>query len=221
MSGTLSDPAVAAGAARACRMGYLLQTHRVKRPDGSVREVYACPAMPPEQYSKLTGAEDDHVARLHRLALGTGGARPGEDVGQRVVLRLPGQRELSPGGELKTDAELDAFVRARAETAYHPSCSCAMGYDEMSVVDNEGRVHGIEGLRVVDASIMPRITTGNLNAPTIMLAEKIADRIRGRSPLPRVEVPYYVANGAPARAGTSAQPHSAPHAARSTAHAAG
>jgi choline dehydrogenase len=112
---------------------------------------------------------------------------------------------LSPGAELKTDAELDAYVRAHAETAYHPSCSCAMGYDGMSVVDGEGRVHGIEGLRVVDASIMPRITTGNLNAPTIMLAEKIADRIRGRAPLPRVEVPYYVANGAPARGGVGGQ----------------
>jgi choline dehydrogenase len=74
-----------------------------------------------------------------------------------------------------------------------------MGYDEMAVVDGEGRVHGLEGLRVVDASIMPRITTGNLNAPTIMLAEKIADRIRGRAPLARSTAPYYVANGAPAR----------------------
>ena len=108
-------------------------------------------------------------------------------------------RELSPGADLKSDRELDAFVRSRAETAFHPSCSCPMGYDGMSVVDTEGRVHGIDGLRVVDASIMPIITTGNLNAPTIMLAEKIADRIRGRQPLARADAPYYVANGAPAR----------------------
>lgn len=122
----------------------------------------------------------------------------------REIMRQPALdryrgEELNPGAALTTDAELDAFVRGRAETAYHPSCSCAMGYDDMAVVDSEGRVHGIEGLRVVDASIMPRITTGNLNAPTIMLAEKIADRIRGRAPLARVETPYYVANGAPAR----------------------
>lgn len=127
----------------------------------------------------------------------------------REIIRQPALdrfrgRELSPGAELQSDAEIDAFVRARAETAYHPSCSCPMGYDEMAVVDNEGRVHGLEGLRVVDASIMPRITTGNLNAPTIMLAEKIADRIRGRAALPRVETPYFVANGAPAR-GTPAR----------------
>lgn len=94
-------------------------------------------------------------------------------------------REISPSADCKTDAELDAFVRARAETAYHPSCSCAMGTDAMSVVDGQGRVHGMESLRVVDASIMPRIITGNLNATTIMIAEKIADRIRGRAPLPR------------------------------------
>ncbi|WP_042302215.1 choline dehydrogenase [Paraburkholderia kururiensis] len=122
----------------------------------------------------------------------------------REIMRQPALdryrgEELNPGAALTTDAELDAFVRGRAETAYHPSCSCAMGYDDMAVVDSEGRVHGIEGLRVVDASIMPRITTGNLNAPTIMLAEKIADRIRGRAPLARVATPYYVANGAPAR----------------------
>jgi len=67
------------------------------------------------------------------------------------------------------------------------------------VVDSEGRVHGMTSLRVVDASIMPLIVTGNLNAPTIMLAEKIADRIRGRAPLARIETPYFVANGKPAR----------------------
>lgn len=74
-----------------------------------------------------------------------------------------------------------------------------MGYDEMAVVDNEGWVRGLQGLRVVDASIMPPITTGNLNAPIIMIAEKIADCICGRQPLPRVEVPYYVAGDKPAR----------------------
>ena len=108
-------------------------------------------------------------------------------------------REISPSADCKSDAELDAFVRARAETAYHPSCSCAMGTDAMSVVDGQGRVHGMQGLRVVDASIMPRIITGNLNATTIMIAEKIADRIRGRAPLARSPAQYYVAGDAPVR----------------------
>ncbi|SAK98412.1 choline dehydrogenase [Caballeronia ptereochthonis] len=122
----------------------------------------------------------------------------------REIMRQPALegyrgRELHPGDDLKSDAELDAFVREKAETAYHPSCSCKMGYDDMAVVDGEGRVHGMQGLRVVDASIMPQITTGNLNAPTIMLAEKIADRIRGREALARVPTPYFVARGARAR----------------------
>lgn len=108
-------------------------------------------------------------------------------------------REISPGPEVQTDEQLDAFVREHAETAFHPSCSCKMGEDEMAVVDGQGRVHGMEGLRVVDASIMPLIITGNLNATTIMIAEKIADRIRQRTPLPRSTADYYVAGDAPAR----------------------
>jgi choline dehydrogenase len=108
-------------------------------------------------------------------------------------------RELSPGSACQSDAELDAFIREHAETAYHPSCSCKMGDDDMAVVDGQGRVHGLEALRVIDASIMPLIVTGNLNAPTIMMAEKIADKIRGRAPLPRSSAPYYVAGNAPVR----------------------
>ena len=100
-------------------------------------------------------------------------------------------KEISPSKRVQTDAEIDAFVRAHGETSYHPSCSCAMGYDDISVVDKDGKVHGLEGLRVIDASIMPRIITGNLNAPTIMMAEKIADVIRGRATLPAVQVPVY------------------------------
>ncbi|MDG3820964.1 choline dehydrogenase [Pseudomonas aeruginosa] len=108
-------------------------------------------------------------------------------------------RELSPGVNVQSDAELDEFIRNHAETAFHPSCSCKMGRDDMAVVDGQGRVHGMEGLRVVDASIMPLIITGNLNATTIMMAEKIADRIRGRQPLPRSTAKYYVAGDAPVR----------------------
>ena len=110
-------------------------------------------------------------------------------------------REISPGSALQTDAQIDAFVREHAETAYHPSCSNKMGHadDPMAVVDGQGRVHGLEGLRIVDASIMPQVVTGNLNAPTIMMAEKLADVIRGRTPLARSTAPYYKANGAPVR----------------------
>ncbi|MBC8947665.1 MULTISPECIES: choline dehydrogenase [Xenorhabdus] len=108
-------------------------------------------------------------------------------------------REISPGVENQSDEQLDTFIRQHAETAFHPSCSCKMGTDEMAVVDGQGRVHGIENLRVIDASIMPIIITGNLNATTIMMAEKIADKIRGISPLPRSQAKYYVASDVPVR----------------------
>lgn len=108
-------------------------------------------------------------------------------------------KEISPSIECQSDLELDNFVRQHAETAYHPSCSNAMGYHDMAVVGSDGKVHNLDGLRVIDASIMPQITTGNLNAPTIMIAEKIVDVIRGRQQLARVDVPYYVAGSAPVR----------------------
>jgi choline dehydrogenase len=104
-------------------------------------------------------------------------------------------RELQPGESVQSDAQIDAFIRSKVESAYHPSCSCKMGAadDAMAVVDPETKVRGIERLRVVDSSIMPSVTTGNLNAPTIMLAEKAADHILGRSLLSPDEAPYYAA----------------------------
>ena len=95
-------------------------------------------------------------------------------------------REIQPGADCVTDEQIDAFVRAKVESAYHPSCSNRMGRrdDPTAVVDQEARVIGLGNLRVVDSSVMPSITTGNLNAPTIMLAEKAADHILGRRPLP-------------------------------------
>ena len=100
--------------------------------------------------------------------------------------------ELSPGPAIQSDAEIDAHIRASAETAYHPSCSCRMGNDDMSVTDGAARVHGVKNLRVVDASIMPDVVSGNLNVPTIMMAEKLADVIRGRQALPRSTAPVFV-----------------------------
>ncbi|XP_061841512.1 choline dehydrogenase, mitochondrial isoform X1 [Nerophis lumbriciformis] len=104
--------------------------------------------------------------------------------------------EVQPGETVRSDAEIDAFVRRKADSAYHPSCTCKMGApsDPTAVVDPQARVLGVEGLRVVDASIMPSIVSGNLNAPTVMIAEKLADVIRGRPPLVDQQVPVY---GAP------------------------
>jgi choline dehydrogenase len=100
--------------------------------------------------------------------------------------------ELAPGSNIQSDEDIDAFVRERGESAYHPSCTCRMGEDPMAVVDASGRVHGVDGLRVIDASIMPSIVSGNLNAPTIMMAEKLADAVRGRAAMPRLEVPVWI-----------------------------
>ncbi len=97
--------------------------------------------------------------------------------------------EIQPGEHIQTDEEIDAFVREAVESAYHPSCSCKMGEDDMAVVDSKTNVHGIEGLRVVDSSIFPTIPNGNLNAPTIMVAEKAADIILGKPALPPQNVP--------------------------------
>ncbi|MFP4108790.1 MAG: choline dehydrogenase [Desulfonatronovibrio sp.] len=100
-------------------------------------------------------------------------------------------RELSPGPDIKTDEQILDFVAREGESAYHPSCTCKMGYDEMSVVDSQLKVHGVENLRVVDASVMPEITNGNICAPVLMIAEKAADIILGNAPLPASDLDFY------------------------------
>ena len=99
-------------------------------------------------------------------------------------------KEVSPGPDVQTDEQIDQWLAETAETAYHPAGSCRMGTDAMAVVDPECRVHGVRNLRVVDSSIMPTVTNGNLNAPTIMIGEKAADHILGRTPL-RSDAPSF------------------------------
>ncbi|MFP4317078.1 MAG: choline dehydrogenase [Desulfovibrionales bacterium] len=100
-------------------------------------------------------------------------------------------KELAPGESAQTDEEILDFVAREGESAYHPSCTCAMGTHDMAVTDSELRVHGVEGLRVVDASVMPYITNGNIYAPVMMIAEKAADMILGNTPLAPEEYPFY------------------------------
>lgn len=106
-----------------------------------------------------------------------------EIMAARSFQRL-GVRELQPGPEIRTAADIDAYVRAEAGSAYHPVGTCRMGADGLAVVDSDARVRGIEGLRVADASIMPSLTSGNTNAPAMMIGEKVADLVRGRPALP-------------------------------------
>jgi choline dehydrogenase len=100
--------------------------------------------------------------------------------------------ELSPGPDVSSDAAILDWVARDAETALHPSCTCKMGTGELSVVDpSTMRVHGLEGLRVVDASVMPYVTNGNIYAPVMMLAEKSVDLVLGNTPLPPDAVTFY------------------------------
>jgi choline dehydrogenase len=100
--------------------------------------------------------------------------------------------EISPGSDARTDSEIDAYVRKGVETCYHPVGTCRMGVGSDAVVDPECRVHGLDQLRVIDASVMPRIVSGNTNAPTIMIAEKASDLIRGRPPLERAAARVWI-----------------------------
>ena len=103
--------------------------------------------------------------------------------------------ELSPGAGITSDEAILEWVARDAETALHPSCTCKMGTDEMSVVDPATmRVHGLEGLRVVDASVMPYVTNANIFSPVMMVAEKAADLILGTAPLPPSTAPFYQHN---------------------------
>jgi choline dehydrogenase len=100
--------------------------------------------------------------------------------------------ELSPGPQVRSDEQVLDWVSAQAETALHPSCTCRMGTDAMAVVDPASmRVHGLEGLAVVDASVMPSLTNGNIYAPVMMVAEKAADLILGNTPLPPEPLEFY------------------------------
>jgi len=105
--------------------------------------------------------------------------------------------ETSPGPSVATDEEILDWVARDAETALHPSCTCRMGVDDMSVVDPATmRVHGLDGLRVADASVFPYVPNGNIYAPVMMVAEKAADLIRGDTPLPAANVDFYRYKGA-------------------------
>ena len=154
---------------------------------GSVTLASADPRAPPRILFNYLGTEGDRREMRDGIRLTR------EIFAQKAFDPFRGV-ELSPGPTVTTDADIDAHLRRKSESAYHPSCSCKMGAeeDEMAVVDGNLRVRGIDGLRVVDASVMPNVVSGNLNAPTIMIAEKAADIILGKTPLPPTTVPVFI-----------------------------
>lgn len=119
------------------------------------------------------------------------GIRLTREIVSQLAWRNIVRGELTPGADIASDREIEAFVRTATNTSYHPSGTCRMGADPDAVVDAEGRMTAVANIRIVDASIMPKVVTGNLNAPVMMMAEKIADRIRSKTPLPPSRALYY------------------------------
>ena len=140
----------------------------------------------PAIFANYLSAEEDRRALRE-------GVKMMRKVAEQSALDPYRTTELFPGKDVQTDEQIDAWIKTAAETIYHPVGTCRMGVkgDPMAVVDAELKVQGLQGLRVVDASVMPTLVGGNTNAPTIMVAEKAADMIRGKAALPAADVPVY------------------------------
>ena len=143
----------------------------------------ASPDDPPAIYPNYLSAAQDIVDIRN-------GYRKTRDIFMQKAFDPYRGAQMKPSSDVNVDNddELDAWIRATGETLYHPVGTCKMGSDDMAVTNEHGQVHGLEGLRVVDASLMPTLISGNTNAPTIMMAEKISDHIRGKSFLPAQQV---------------------------------
>lgn len=144
----------------------------------------ADPTADPAIFANYLSAEEDRRALRE-------GVKMMRKVAAQPALDPYRSEELFPGKDVESNEQIDAWIRKHAETIYHPVGTCKMGTDEMAVVDAELKVRGIAGLRVVDASVMPTLVGGNTNAPTIMIAEKAADMIRGRAALPAEDAPVH------------------------------
>ena len=175
--------AVAGEAKRNVADGFMLSLG-IMRPQsqGRVQLKSANPGEHPAIRFNYLEARDDCEVMID------GVRRTREIVAQKAWDELRGE-ELTPGPRAQTDDEILAWIRSVGSTEYHPCSTCRMGTDETSVTDSNGLVHDVDGLRVVDASIMPSNITGNLNAPVIMMAEKIADTVVGNSPLAPLHLP--------------------------------
>jgi choline dehydrogenase len=152
---------------------------------GSVRITSADPHAHPALRFNYLSTEEDRQEWLQAV-------RCARDILNKPAFDEFNGGEISPGKSVETDAEILRWVAKDAETALHPCGTCKMGRDDMAVVDPDTMaVHGLAGLRVVDASAMPYLTNGNIYAPVMMLAERAADLILGNTPLPPEQVPFY------------------------------
>ncbi len=139
---------------------------------GSVRLRSSDPADHPRIFNNLLGSDAEVAAMLRALELA-------REIASKPPFSQHVVEELNPSSTLRTREELTAWLRATCEHEYHPTCTCRMGSPDDGVVDHELRVHGVDGLRVADASVMPRITSGNTHAPTLMIAERCSDFVLG------------------------------------------
>jgi choline dehydrogenase len=146
----------------------------------------ADPFADPTIFANYLAAEEDRRAMRE-------GVKIAREAAHQAALDPYRGDEFSPGKDVQTDADIDAWIKRTGETIYHPVGTCRMGAagDAMAVVDGELKVQGVSGLRVIDASVMPTLVGGNTNAPTIMVAEKASDMIRGKAALPPLDAPVY------------------------------
>ena len=175
----------------------IMQDHARKKPDRHGFTVHVC-QLRPESRGFIALKSDDpaehaliqpnYLESPNDLAVLREGVRIARNIVAQPAMNAYRGPEIWPGAHVQTDDQIDNWIRETAETIYHPVGTAKMGTDDMAVVDAKCRVRGIEGLRVVDASVMPTLVGGNTNAPTIMIAEKISDDIRGKAPLPSANV---------------------------------
>ncbi len=171
---------IEAGVAKMKNAGVTLNSaHMQPRSRGTVRLASADPAVPPL-------IDPNYWAEPYDREMNLRGVRLARRIMSANALKPFVAREVLPGPGTMTDDELAAYGCLNAKTDHHPSCTCRMGHDEMAVVTPDLKLRGIDGLRVVDASVMPNVVSCNTNAATIMIAEKAADMMRGRPPLARV-----------------------------------
>jgi choline dehydrogenase len=134
--------------------------------------------------------DPDYLASARDRRILVEGIRLARDLADTAALRRVGLgAEVQPGATVHSEPDLTRYLRETVQTSFHPASTCAMGSGPQAVVDSVLRVRGMEGLRVADASVMPSLVNANTNGPTLMIAEKAADLIRGRRPEPRVAPP--------------------------------